>query len=155
MRIVVTGSIAYDYLMSFPGKFTEHLLPEHMDRISLSFLVDTMDKRRGGCAPNIAYTPPTPEISDLGYASPGLEIANSPNPVGNSNTLRYHVTVPSNVKIMLYDASGKPLMELVNQRVQPGTYTKQWSAAGITAGAYFISGSKDNGTRQTLKLVKQ
>ena len=56
MRIVVTGSIAYDYLMSFPGAFTEHFLPDHMHRISLSFLVDTMDKRRGGCAPNIAYT---------------------------------------------------------------------------------------------------
>jgi adenosine kinase len=54
--LVVTGSIAYDYLMSFPGKFTEHFLPEHMNRVSLSFLVDTMDKRRGGCAPNIAYT---------------------------------------------------------------------------------------------------
>ena len=56
MKLVVTGSIAFDYLMSFPGKFTEHLLPEHMHRLSLSFLVDTMDKRRGGCAPNIAYT---------------------------------------------------------------------------------------------------
>ena len=56
MNIVVTGSIAYDYLMSFPGKFTEHFLPEHLNRISLSFLVDSMDKRRGGCAPNIAYT---------------------------------------------------------------------------------------------------
>ena len=56
MSIVVTGSIAYDYLMSFPGKFTEHFLPEHMNRVSLSFLVDSMDKRRGGCAPNIAYT---------------------------------------------------------------------------------------------------
>jgi adenosine kinase len=56
MKIIVTGSIAYDYLMSFPGKFTEHFLPEHMNRVSLSFLVDTMDKRRGGCAPNIAYT---------------------------------------------------------------------------------------------------
>jgi adenosine kinase len=56
MKLVVTGSIAFDYLMSFPGKFTEHLLPEHMHRVSLSFLVDSMDKRRGGCAPNIAYT---------------------------------------------------------------------------------------------------
>ena len=56
MRIIVTGSIAYDYLMSFPGSFTEHILPEHLSRVSLSFLVDTMDKRRGGCAPNIAYT---------------------------------------------------------------------------------------------------
>ncbi len=56
MKLIVTGSIAFDYLMSFPGKFVEHFLPEHMQRISLSFLVDTMDKRRGGCAPNIAYT---------------------------------------------------------------------------------------------------
>ena len=56
MNTVVTGSIAYDYLMSFPGKFTEHFLPEHMNRVSLSFLVDSMVKRRGGCAPNIAYT---------------------------------------------------------------------------------------------------
>jgi len=56
MSIVVTGSIAFDYLMSFPGKFTDHFLPEHMNRVSLSFLVDSMDKRRGGCAPNIAYT---------------------------------------------------------------------------------------------------
>ena len=56
MKIVVTGSIAFDYLMSFPGKFTEHLLEDHLDKVSLSFLVDTMDKRRGGCAPNIAYT---------------------------------------------------------------------------------------------------
>jgi adenosine kinase len=56
MSTVVTGSIAYDYLMSFPGKFTEHFLPEHMNRVSLSFLVDSMDKRRGGCAPNIAYS---------------------------------------------------------------------------------------------------
>ena len=56
MHIVVTGSIAFDYLMSFPGKFTEHLMPEHVQRVSLSFLVDTMDKRRGGCGPNIAYT---------------------------------------------------------------------------------------------------
>jgi len=56
MNIVVTGSIAYDYLMSFPGSFTEHFLADHLERVSLSFLVDTMDKRRGGCAPNIAYT---------------------------------------------------------------------------------------------------
>jgi adenosine kinase len=56
MKLIVTGSIAFDYLMSFPGKFTEHFLAEHMQRVSLSFLVDSMDKRRGGCAPNIAYT---------------------------------------------------------------------------------------------------
>ena len=56
MKLIVTGSIAFDYLMQFPGKFTDHILAEHLQRVSLSFLVDSMDKRRGGCAPNIAYT---------------------------------------------------------------------------------------------------
>jgi adenosine kinase len=44
-RHIVTGSIAYDYLMTFPGTFTELLLPEHLQRLSLSFLVDEMEKR--------------------------------------------------------------------------------------------------------------
>lgn len=56
MNIVITGSIAYDYLMTFPGSFTDHILPEQLERISLSFLVDGMERRRGGCAPNVAYT---------------------------------------------------------------------------------------------------
>jgi adenosine kinase len=56
MSIIITGSIAYDYLMSFPGRFSEHILPEQIHQISLSFLVDSMRKQRGGCAPNIAYT---------------------------------------------------------------------------------------------------
>ena len=56
MSIVVTGSIAYDYIMSFPGRFREHILPESIENLSLSFLVDSMHKRRGGCAPNIAYS---------------------------------------------------------------------------------------------------
>lgn len=56
MKIVVTGSIAYDYLMFFPGKFTDHLLPEHLHHVNLSFLVDSMKRERGGNAPNIGYT---------------------------------------------------------------------------------------------------
>jgi adenosine kinase len=55
MSIIVTGSVAYDYLMSFPGRFSEHILPDQIHQISLSFLVDSMRKQRGGCAPNIAY----------------------------------------------------------------------------------------------------
>lgn len=56
MKILLTGSVAYDYLMTFPGYFREHILPEHLERISLSFLVDSMVRLRGGIAPNIAYT---------------------------------------------------------------------------------------------------
>ena len=56
MDIVITGSVAFDYLMKFPGYFKDHILPEHLESISLSFLVESMVRQRGGIAPNIAYT---------------------------------------------------------------------------------------------------
>jgi adenosine kinase len=56
MDILLTGSVAYDYLMTFPGLFKEQILPDRLDKISLSFLVDSMSRQRGGVAPNIAYT---------------------------------------------------------------------------------------------------
>jgi adenosine kinase len=56
MKAVVTGSIAYDYLMSFPGRFTDHLIADQLDKISVSFLVDSLRRQRGGTACNIAYT---------------------------------------------------------------------------------------------------
>ncbi len=55
MPIAVTGSIATDHLMHFPGRFAEQLLPEHIDKISLSFLVDDLVVRRGGIGANIAF----------------------------------------------------------------------------------------------------
>jgi adenosine kinase len=56
MNIVLTGSIAYDFLMKFPGNFREHILPDKLDCLSLSFLVESLVRQRGGIAPNIAYT---------------------------------------------------------------------------------------------------
>jgi adenosine kinase len=56
MNIVCTGSIAFDYLMSFPGYFKDHILLDHLEKISLSFLVDSMVRQRGGTGANIAYT---------------------------------------------------------------------------------------------------
>jgi adenosine kinase len=55
MRIAVTGSIATDHLMVFPGRFSEQLLVDQLDNVSLSFLVEQLDVRRGGVAANIAY----------------------------------------------------------------------------------------------------
>ncbi len=56
MKVVITGSIAFDYLMRFPGRFREHLIEGKLDRISVSFLVETLVKERGGVGANIAYT---------------------------------------------------------------------------------------------------
>ncbi len=55
VHLAITGSIATDHLMTFPGKFADSLVPDQLDKISLSFLVDDLDVRRGGCAANIAF----------------------------------------------------------------------------------------------------
>ena len=52
---MVSASIAYDYLMSFGGSFADHIIPEKTHVISVSFLVDTLRKQRGGVGGNIAY----------------------------------------------------------------------------------------------------
>jgi adenosine kinase len=55
MRIAVSGSIATDHLMTFAGKFTDTLLADKLDKISVSFLVGNLEIRRGGVAGNISY----------------------------------------------------------------------------------------------------
>jgi adenosine kinase len=55
VHIAVTGSIAMDHLMRFSGRFSESLLAEQLDRVSLSFLVEDLQIRRGGIAPNICF----------------------------------------------------------------------------------------------------
>ena len=55
MTIAVTGSIATDHLMRFPGRFSEQILAEHLQKVSLSFLVDDLVVHRGGVAGNMAY----------------------------------------------------------------------------------------------------
>jgi adenosine kinase len=55
-RIAVTGSVAFDTIMLFPGRFGDHILPDKTHLINVSFLVDRLERRRGGTAANIAYT---------------------------------------------------------------------------------------------------
>ena len=60
--VVCTGSIAYDYILNFNGRFRDHILPDKTHILNLSFLVDNLHKRRGGVAGNYAYN-----LSLLGY----------------------------------------------------------------------------------------
>ncbi len=55
-QVIVTGSLAFDQIMVFPGSFKDHILPDKLHIINISFLVSEMRKQRGGCAGNIAYT---------------------------------------------------------------------------------------------------
>ena len=73
--MVVTGSVAFDYLMRFPGRFVEHLIPDQMSRLSVSFLVDHMRLVPGGCGPNIAYSLALLGERPLLYATAGRDAA--------------------------------------------------------------------------------
>jgi len=53
--ILVTGSLAFDFIMNFPGRFSDNILPEKIHTLNLSFSVKTLRRERGGCAANIAY----------------------------------------------------------------------------------------------------
>ncbi len=53
--ITVTGSLAFDHIMDFPGKFSDHIMPDKIHTINLSFLVNNLSKQKGGTAGNIAY----------------------------------------------------------------------------------------------------
>ncbi|MGI8689445.1 MAG: carbohydrate kinase family protein [Thermomicrobiales bacterium] len=55
-EVVVTGSLAYDFIMDFPGDFRDHIMPDKVHVLSISFLVEKMKKQRGGVAGNIAYS---------------------------------------------------------------------------------------------------
>ena len=88
MNIVLAGSVAYDYLMKFPGVFTDHIIPEKLNCLSLSFLVESMVRQRGGIAPNIAYN-----FALLGgrsrlFATVGEDFQESLNPAIRTGNLR-------------------------------------------------------------------
>jgi adenosine kinase len=55
LSILVTGSIAFDNIMDFPGYFKDHILPEKVHILSVSFLVESLKRQRGGAAANVAY----------------------------------------------------------------------------------------------------
>lgn len=55
-KVIVCGSIAYDNIMQFPGLFKDHILPDKIHTLSISFVVNSFVQSRGGTAPNIAYS---------------------------------------------------------------------------------------------------
>src|SRR5256885_13407435 len=68
--VLCTGSIAYDYILTFKGRFRDHILLDKTHILNLSFLVDDLQKRRGGVAGNYAYN-----LSLLGHPAAVLATA--------------------------------------------------------------------------------
>ncbi len=77
---------------------------------------------------------------------------NYPNPFNPSTTIKFAVPKSSNVKIAVYDLTGKELEVLVNEHVQPGTYQTAWNASKYSSGIYFYKLTSDNFT-ETKKMI--
>jgi hypothetical protein len=95
------------------------------------------------------------EKSNLGVAAPEVLATATPNPVTNTNTVRYRLDNAANVLITVSDALGKQVQVLVNKRQEAGTYTISWQSQKLAAGTYYITIAKDGAVKQTIRLVKQ
>jgi adenosine kinase len=71
--VVLSASIAFDYIMSFPGSFGDHILPEKSTVLSVSFLVDSLKRFRGGVAGNIAYNLALLGVRSALYGGVGMD----------------------------------------------------------------------------------
>lgn len=71
--LIITGTIAWDYIMEFPGKFGDHILPEHIHNVNLSFIVNKYAKRRGGTAGNVSYSLGLLKTPHILYSAAGTD----------------------------------------------------------------------------------
>lgn len=92
-------------------------------------------------------------VSELGLTTPDMMMTTQ-NPVVSNNTIRYHVTTPSQVQILVQDASGKVLSVLVNKKHEAGTYSIPWNTTGISSGSYFIIANKNGVPAKSVQVVK-
>jgi len=91
----------------------------------------------------------------LEMAAPDIFIGAFPNPFVDNNIIRYHIETPSMVRIDVYDAMGKLLKVLVNQNMDPGTYSVSWNASNLAKGVYFINATRNGNVKQSIRVVKE
>ena len=91
----------------------------------------------GGNKPGISQS--QPQMSNLGLSAPLSVAAASPNPFTKSIVIRYHLEAASNAIVAIYDANGRIVKSLVNQKQSAGNYSVTWDASGHASGIYFIS----------------
>ena len=102
MKIAVAGSVGRDHLMTFPGKFTDSLVAGSLEKVSLSFLVDGLDVRRGGCAANIAFGLGVLGLNPVLIAAVGKDWVDYEAWLTRHGVVTSHVLVSENLHTALY-----------------------------------------------------
>ncbi|MEO6288396.1 MAG: DUF4331 family protein, partial [Ginsengibacter sp.] len=98
---------------------------------------------------------PVTEKSGLGIAAPEVFATSSPNPMLNTNRLRYNLDVDANVQIVVYNSAGQQVKVLSNQKQSSGIHTLDWQARNMAKGNYFIQIVKDGVLKQTINVIKE
>ena len=104
--------------------------------------------------PNASRSMTPPTMDKMNIAAPEVFLKASPNPFVGSTTIQYHVASASNIRITLFDVSGKMIKVLADKKHEAGTYTLQWNATNMTKGTYYITTIKNGVAAQSLKIIK-
>jgi len=102
MKIGVAGSVGRDHLMTFPGKFTDSLVAGSLEKVSLSFLVEGLDVRRGGCAANIAFGMGALGLNPILIAAVGVDWADYEAWLTRHGVNTSHVLISQTLHTALY-----------------------------------------------------
>jgi hypothetical protein len=113
----------------------------------------TAEKKQNAMGTIPAITQPVAE-KNLGLAASEINLAAYPNPTDGNSTIRYSVDATSQVRIIVYDLSGKQIKMLVDRKHEAGVYNVEWNNSGLANGTYVIAAAKNGVAKQVVKVVK-
>ncbi len=105
--------------------------------------------------PSITVAKAGNAVTGAEIAAPDFMVSAYPNPFVGNSTVKYRVTKTSDVSISVYDAAGKQVKVLVNEKQSAGTYNVEWNSASSARGIYFINAVIDGNLKQSVRVTKQ
>ncbi len=153
--IIVTGSIAYDYIMDFPGKYGDHILPDQIHKINLSFIVNKLEKRRGGTAGNTSYSLGLLKTPHILFSVAGKDFTDYKNELQKYNIDLSNVAIDN----QNYTATGFAMTDNANNQIWGYFYGAAENISKLKLNK--VATSKDlvligpSGARGSVSLIKQ
>ncbi|HSW88722.1 MAG TPA: PfkB family carbohydrate kinase [Candidatus Saccharimonadales bacterium] len=111
--VIITGSVAYDYIMNFPDAFADHILPDQIHNINLSFIVNKFERRRGGTAGNVSYTMGLLQSSQILFSYAGKDFSEYAKAFRKLKISLQHVPIDKKN----YTATGFAMSDRVNNQI--------------------------------------
>ncbi|MGI8893823.1 MAG: DUF4331 family protein [Bacteroidia bacterium] len=163
--LAALGLFYDDYVAGSPNPVTQDLINvltyttgvEQNDttfRTSFPY-VQTPWRGTGKCSgPEVMTSPARLHVGSIGLSTPEIGLGTSPNPFTKTTSFKYNVSVPSDIKIIVYDINGKLVKTLVDKRQEIGVYEVEWNSGETPSGVYIVNVIKDGKVVQSVKSVK-